>query len=118
QGVVTFYTQFYEKSKGRHVLDVCTCFSCQVCGGYDMLNYIEEKLGIKAGETTEDGLFSLQSVECLGACAYAPMLQVTNDTYVNHLTKEKIDTLIEHLKMGKEVPFESMSLPQHQKEDK
>ncbi len=112
-GVVTFYTQFYEKPMGKHVLDVCTCLSCQVCGGYDMLNHLEEKLGIKAGETTPDGEFSIQSVECLGACGYAPMLQVTNDKFVNHLTREKLDKLIDDLKAGKKPEFESNKMPQH-----
>ena len=112
-GVVTFYSQFYEKPMGKHVLDVCTCLSCQVCGGYDILHYLEEKLGIKAGQTTSDGQFSLQSVECLGACGYAPMLQVTNDKYLNFLTKEKVDKLIEDLKSGKKPAFESITMPQH-----
>ncbi len=112
-GVVTFYTQFYEKPMGEHVLDVCTCLSCQVCGGYDMLHHLEETLGIKAGETTPDGKFSIQSVECLGACAYAPMLQVNNDKYVNHLTREKVDQLLDDLKAGKKPKFESMKMPQH-----
>lgn len=107
-GVATFYTQYYRKEMGKYVLDVCTCFSCQVCGGYDMLHYIEDKLGIKAGETTKDGKFSVQSVECLGACGYAPMLQITNDVYVNHLTKEKVDSLIDGLKDDKMPEFEAI----------
>ncbi len=115
RGVVSFYTQFYEKPMGKNVLDVCTCLSCQVSGGYDMLHYIEEKLGIKAGETTPDGEFSVQSVECLGACGYAPILQVTNDKFVNHLTPEKVDKLIEDLRAGKQPDFESNPMPQHEK---
>ncbi|MFU8813453.1 MAG: NADH-quinone oxidoreductase subunit NuoE [Balneolaceae bacterium] len=110
-GVATFYTQYYKEEMGKHVLDVCTSFSCQMCGGYDILHYIEEKLGIKAGETTEDGLFSLQQVECLGACGYAPMLQVTNGRYVNHLTPEKVDQLIETLRNGGEPAYERMEMP-------
>jgi NADH-quinone oxidoreductase E subunit len=113
-GVATFYTQYYKQEMGKYVLDVCTCFSCQVCGGYDMLHYIEDKLGIKAGETTPDGKFSVQSVECLGACGYAPMLQITNDVYVNHLTKEKVDTLIDGLKADKLPEFEAIVPPQVQ----
>lgn len=113
-GVVTFYTQYYDQPKGKFVLDVCTCLSCQLCGGYDMLHYAEEKLGIKAGETTPDGRFSIQSVECLGACGYAPMMQITNDKFVNHLTKEKIDEVIETLKNGKDIRFEPITIPQHQ----
>ncbi|MEX0679915.1 MAG: NAD(P)H-dependent oxidoreductase subunit E [Balneolales bacterium] len=112
-GVVTFYTQFYEKPMGKHVLDVCTCLTCQVSGGFDILEYLEDKLGIKTGETTPDGMFSIQSVECLGACGYAPMLQITNDKYVNYLTREKIDKLIEDLKSGDEPDFESIKMRQH-----
>lgn len=114
-GVATFYTQYYKERKGKYVLDVCTTTSCQLCGGYEMLHYLEDKLGIKAGETTEDGKFSIQSVECLGACGYAPMMQVTNDVYVNHLTEEKIDKVIEDLKNDKMPEFESVGMPQFEK---
>lgn len=117
-GVASFYTQYYKEDMGKHVLDVCTCLSCQLCGGYDILHYLEEKLEIKAGETTDDGMFSLQEVECLGACGYAPMLQVTNGKYVNNLTKEKVDKLIEDLKSNKKPEFESMKMPQLEKRNK
>ncbi|MGF1671475.1 MAG: NADH-quinone oxidoreductase subunit NuoE [Balneolaceae bacterium] len=116
-GVATFYTQYYKKEMGKYVLDVCTCLSCQVCGGYDILRYIEKKLGIKAGETTEDGMFSVQEVECLGACGYAPMMQVTNDKYVNHLTPEKVDQVIDLLKEGRELKYEAMKMPLIDKEE-
>lgn len=112
-GVATFYTQYYKEKKGKYVLDVCTSFSCQLCGGYDTLYYLEEKLGIKAGETTPDGKFSIQSVECLGACGYAPMLQITNDVYVNNLTPEKVDGLIEDLMNDKVPDFEPIPLVQN-----
>lgn len=115
-GVASFYTQYYKKEMGKFVLDVCTSFSCQVCGAYEILHYLEDTLGIKAGETTDDGMFSIQSVECLGACGYAPMLQVTNDKYVNHLTEEKVDKLIDDLKSGKELEFEEMRPYQMQQE--
>ena len=111
-GVATFYTQYFKKKKGTHVLDVCTCFSCQLCGGYDMLHYLEEKLGVKSGETTADGEFTIQQAECLGACDAAPMLQVTNGRYVMQLTKEKIDAMLDALRDGKALEFESMTLPQ------
>lgn len=114
-GVATFYTQYYKEEMGKFVLDVCTCLSCQLCGGYEILHYLEDKLGIEAGETTDDGMFSIQEVECLGACGYAPMLQVTNGEYVNNLTTEKVDRLIENLKAGKEPQFESMKMPQLEK---
>lgn len=115
-GVASFYTQYYKKPMGKFVLDVCTCLSCQICGGYDILNHLEKKLGIKAGETTEDGLFSIQQAECLGACGYAPMLQITNDVYVNHLTPEKVDKLVEDLRAGKKPAFDPIVMPQHESE--
>jgi NADH-quinone oxidoreductase E subunit len=112
-GVATFYTQYYKEKMGKYVLDVCTSFSCQVCGAYDTLRYLENKLGIKAGETTEDGLFSIQSVECLGACGYAPMMQITNDVYANNLTPEKIDSIIDDLRNDIMPKFESIPLVQN-----
>lgn len=115
-GVATFYTQYFKQKKGKYVLDVCTCFSCQVCGGYDVLHYLENKLGIKAGETSEDGMFTVQEAECLGACGSAPMLQVTNGPYVHNLTEKKIDGLIDGLKDGKMPAFESVTLPQDETE--
>jgi len=111
-GVATFYTQYFKKKKGKHVLDVCTCFTCQLCGGYDILHYLEEKLGIKSGETTSDGEFTIQQAECLGACDAAPMLQVTNGRYVMQLTPGKIDAMLDALRDGKSLEFESMTLPQ------
>jgi NADH-quinone oxidoreductase E subunit len=114
-GVASFYTQYYKEEMGEFVLDVCTCLSCQVCGAYDMLAYIEEKLGVEAGETTDDGMFSVQEVECLGACGYAPMLQLSNDVYVNNLTKERVDELIDNLREGKKPEFESMVMRQNSK---
>lgn len=115
-GVATFYTQYYKQKVGTHVLDVCTCFSCQLCGGYDILHYLEEKLGIHKGETTEDGLFTIQEVECLGACGSAPMLQVTNGPYVFNLTEERVDQLIDDLRTGKVPAFTSVTLPQDEDE--
>ena len=115
-GVATFYTQYYKQKMGTYVLDVCTCFSCQVCGGYDILHYLEEKLGIHKGETTDDGLITIQEAECLGACGSAPMLQVTNGPYVHNLTREKVDQLIDSLKQGTMPPFVSITLPQDEDE--
>lgn len=115
-GVATFYTQYFKQKKGKFVLDVCTCFSCQVCGGYDMLRYLEEKLGIHEGETTPDGLFTIQQAECLGACGSAPVLQVTNGTYVHNLTREKVDQLLDDLAAGKVPAFTSITLPQDEDE--
>lgn len=110
-GVAEFYTQYYKQEKGRFVLDVCTCLSCHVCGGYDILRHLENTLGIRSGETTEDGMFTLQEAECLGACGYAPMMQITNDVYVNHLTPEKVDQVVESLRGGNMPAFESIPMP-------
>ncbi len=115
-GVATFYTQYYKQKKGVCVLDVCTCFSCQFTGGYDLLHYLEEKLGIHAGETTADGCFTLQEVECLGACGSAPMLQVSNGPFVHCVTRARADALIDALKAGRMPEFASVTLPQDEDE--
>lgn len=115
-GVATFYTQYYKEPVGTYVLDVCTCFSCQVCGGYDMLHHLEERLGIKTGETTPDGLFTIRESECLGSCGSAPVLQVTNGPYVHNLTPERCDRLVDDLRENKLPPFTSITLPQDEAE--
>lgn len=111
-GVATFYTQYYKEKVGTHVLDMCTCFTCQVVGGYDMMHYVCDKLGIREGETTDDGMFTVRQAECLGACGSGPMLQVTNGSYVYNLTREKLDQLIENLRDGEVPEFVSVTLPQ------
>lgn len=115
-GVATFYTQYFKEKKGRFVLDVCTCFTCQVCGGYDVLHYLESKLGVKTGQTTGDGMFTIQEAECLGACGSAPMLQITNGPYVHNLTPEKIDRLLGDLRQNRLPGFVSVTLPQDEDE--
>jgi NADH-quinone oxidoreductase subunit E len=85
-------------------------------GGYDIFHYLEEKLGIHDGETTDDGTFTLKEVECLGCCGSAPMLQVTNGPYVHNLTKKKVDRLIDDLRKGKMPAFTSVTLPQDEDE--
>jgi NADH-quinone oxidoreductase subunit E len=111
-GVATFYTQYFKEKMGTHVLDMCTCFSCQVVGGYDMLHHVCEKLGIHEGETTEDGMFTIRQAECLGACGSGPMLQVTNGPYVYNLTPGKLDKLIDDLRNGDIPEYVSVTLPQ------
>ncbi len=95
--VATFYSMFNMKPVGKHLLEVCRTGPCMVNGCDDIINYIKEKLGISEGETTPDGLFTLKPVECLGACGYAPMMQL-GKTYREHLTKEKVDKLIDELR--------------------
>jgi len=115
-GVATFYTQYYKEEQGEFVLDVCTCFTCQFTGGYDILHYLEDKLGIHAGETTDDGKFTLQEVECLGCCGSAPMMQIHNGVYCHNLTEEKVDAIIEGLRDGNVPEFTSVTLPQDEDE--
>ena len=92
--VATFYSMFNMKPVGKHLFEVCQTGPCMLRGSDDIIKYIGEKLGIKPGETTADGIFTLKTVECLGACGYAPMMQ-HGDTYKEHLTKEKVDAIIE-----------------------
>ncbi len=97
--VATFYTMINTKPVGQFVLEVCQTGPCMLRGSDDIIGYIQEKLGIKPGETTSDGLFTLKTVECLGACGYAPMMQL-GKTYREHLTREKIDALVEECRQG------------------
>ena len=92
--VATFYTMFNLKPVGKYLLEVCRTGPCMLNGSDDIIAYIKGKLGIGEGETTPDGLFTLKPVECLGACGYAPMMQL-GKTYREHLTKEKVDQIIE-----------------------
>lgn len=92
--VATFYTMYNLKPVGKHVFEVCHTGPCMVRGSDDIIGYIKEKLGIGVGETTADGLFTLKTAECLGACGYAPMMQMGKH-YREHLTKEKVDQIIE-----------------------
>lgn len=92
--VATFYTMLRTKPVGRYVFEVCQTGPCMLRGSDDLIAYIEQKLGIRAGETTPDGMFTLKKVECLGACGYAPMMQL-GDTYREHLTPESVDAIVE-----------------------
>jgi len=92
--VATFYSMYNMKPVGKYIFEVCQTGPCMLNGSDNIIIYIQEKLGIKPGETTNDGLFTLKVVECLGACGYAPMMQF-GKTYREHLTREKIDSLIE-----------------------
>src|SRR5579863_10601198 len=96
-GVITFYTMFHREQHGRNELMVCTNVSCMLRGAYDMLHYLERKLGIKAGETTPDGAFSIVEEECLAACANAPMM-ICGDNYFLDLTPEKVDAVLDDLR--------------------
>ena len=92
--VATFYSMYNLKPVGKYIFEVCQTGPCMINGSDAIIKYIGEKLGIKAGETTADGMFSLKTVECLAACGYAPMMQLGKN-YREHLTKEKVDAIIE-----------------------
>jgi NADH-quinone oxidoreductase subunit E len=92
--VATFYSMYNLKPVGKYIFEVCQTGPCMLNGSDGIISYIQQKLGIGIGETTNDGLFTLRVVECLGACGYAPMMQL-GKTYREHLTKEKVDSIIE-----------------------
>ena len=96
--VASFYTMFPKKPMGRYYLQVCTNLSCALLGGENLVKYLEEKLKVKTGEVTTDGVFSIGTVECLGSCGTAPMLQVNNLHFHENLTKEKVDELLAELR--------------------
>ncbi|MBM3445806.1 MAG: NADH-quinone oxidoreductase subunit NuoE [Bacteroidetes bacterium] len=91
--VATFYSMFNLQPVGKHVLEVCQTGPCMLRGSDDIIAYIKSKLGIGVGETTADGMFTLKTVECLGACGYAPMMQMGMH-YKEHLTPERVDQII------------------------
>lgn len=91
--VATFYSMYNLKPVGKFVFEVCQTGPCMISGSDNIIDYIKKVLEIKPGETTKDGLFTLKLVECLGACGYAPMMQV-GKIYKEHLTKEKVDSII------------------------
>ena len=93
----TFYTMFPKRQVGKYLIQVCHNISCALLGADSLISYLEGKLGVKVGETTPDDLFTLTSVECLGSCATAPMMQINMDYYEN-LTREKVDEILEELK--------------------
>ena len=99
--VATFYSMYNSKPVGKYVFEVCQTGPCMLRGSDDIIAYIHETLNIKSGETTTDGMFSLKTVECLGACGYAPMMQLGKN-YREHLTKDKIDRIVDDCRKNAE----------------
>lgn len=95
--VASFYSMYELKPVGRHKISVCTNISCLLCGSETIVGHLEQKLGIKLGETTPDGKFTLKQVECLGACTGAPMMQIGH-TYYEQLTPARLDEILAGLK--------------------
>lgn len=102
--VATFYTMYNLKPVGKYVLEVCDTGPCMIEGSGEIIKHIEKTLGIKDGETTPDGMFTLKVVQCLGACGYAPMLQCGR-YYHEHLTTIKVDELIAACRKGEVKTF-------------
>jgi NADH-quinone oxidoreductase subunit E len=110
--LATFYTLFHTEPVGMFHLQLCDNISCMLCGSEDLLKHLETALGIKKGETTPDGLFTLSTVECLGACEMAPVMQVGDD-YHGNLDVARIDALLDRLRAmaGKIASVERASAP-------
>jgi len=104
--VATFYSQYYTEPVGKYVFEVCHTGPCALRGADEIIAYMERKLGIKKGETTPDGMFTLKGVECLAACGSAPMMQCGLN-YHEHLTEPFVDDLIEEFKKENKIrrPF-------------
>lgn len=97
--VLTFYTMFSTKPRGKYVIRVCVNLPCHVTGGREIVQILQEMLGVKFGETTEDGLFTLETTSCLGLCGVSPVMMI-NDQYYGDLTPRKVKELIENLRNG------------------
>ncbi len=96
--VTTFYNMYNQRPVGKYKLNVCTNLPCQLRDGVNTLKYLEQKLGIAMGQTTSDGLFTLQQSECLGACADSPVMLVNDRSMCSFMTSERIDQLVDGLR--------------------
>jgi len=97
--VASFYTMYFLKPQGKYVLEVCRTGPCCLVGAEKIMKHIEDRLGVKEGEVTEDGLFSWRGVECLAACGYGPVLQIGPEyTFYENLNEQSVDQLIEDLR--------------------
>lgn len=94
--VATFYSMYFHRPVGRHIINVCVTLPCATAGSENLLEYLCAKLNVKPGETTPDGKFRLNAVECLGACDIAPVAMI-DDEYHGHLTTDKLDTILQDL---------------------
>jgi NADH-quinone oxidoreductase subunit E len=99
--VASFYTMFNLTPVGKYTFEVCQTGPCMLRGSDQIIDYIKKKLDIGVGETTKDGMFTLKTAECLGACGYAPMMQM-GKYYKEHLTPEKIDQIVEECRKNSE----------------
>ncbi|SEM01955.1 NADH dehydrogenase subunit E [bacterium A37T11] len=97
--VATFYTMYFLQPQGKYMLEVCRTGPCCLVGAERIMEHLEDRLGVKEGEVTADGLFSWRGVECLAACGFGPVLQIGPEyTFYENLTEEKVDELLTNLK--------------------
>lgn len=97
--LLSFYTMFRTEPPARHTLQFCQNISCHILGSRDLLAHVQKRLGVRMGQTTPDGMFALERAECLGGCGHGPVMQLGKQLY-EHLTAEKIDSLLESLRKG------------------
>ncbi len=95
--VASFYTMYNLKPVGKYKIEVCRTLSCALCGAFDILDHLEKRLGVKIGETTADGKFTLATQECLASCGTGPMLQINGKRYHENLTIAGLDALLDGL---------------------
>jgi len=100
--VLTFYTMFSTKPRGKYIIRVCASLPCHVTGGREIVETLKEVLGIDFGETTEDGLFTLEKTSCLGLCGVSPVIMINEDFYGN-LTPERVREIIEEIRKKERV---------------
>ena len=101
--VASFYSMYHRKPVGKYVLGICGSISCMLRGSEPLLHHLETKLDIKLGDTTKDGLFTLKEVECLASCTKAPAMVVNGTQYVEDLTPESLDKLVDNLRQGEQL---------------
>ena len=99
--LASFYTLYNRKEIGKYHLQLCTNVPCMLCSAYDLLDHLQTRLGIKTGQTTQDGLFTLATVECIGSCDVAPAMMINQDYHTN-LSKERVDQLLDQLSQAAE----------------
>ncbi|MCL4156426.1 UNVERIFIED_CONTAM: hypothetical protein GTU68_015446 [Idotea baltica] len=100
RGVASFYTMYYKQPVGAYHVQVCRTLSCMICGARGLTAHLKKRLGIEAGQISEDGLWSFEEVECLGSCGTAPMVEI-NDVFFEKLTTESLDALMDRIEREK-----------------
>jgi len=110
--VRSWYSMFNEKKKGKYILELCCNMTCSHLGSLEILDHLKQKLNIEIGETTADGLFTLQTAECLGSCGTGPTMQV-DENYYELLDIEKVDQILDDLRNGKEHEQTPQEFPEY-----